>query len=254
MEKTPMATTTMPAPEAQPAISPFGRIIGVFFSPKAAFEDIARKPSWVAPILLLTIIGLAMNIFLAQKVDWRSFSEEQLTSSPRGQQIPPDQKDQAIERTRQGNLYFCYVRGVIGTLFLALVLALVYWGAYALIGGARITFRNSFAVVAYAMLPGGLRDLLGIPILMLKDPSTLGNPYNFVGSNPGAYMSLSDPKWLSAMGSSLDIFVLWSVVLTAIGFHSMDLKKLKMSKAMGIAVGVYIFFTLLGTTVAWVFS
>ncbi len=249
-------TTSMPAPEAQsqPAISPLGRIIGVWFSPRPTFEDIARKPSWAAPIILLTLIGLSMNIFLANKVDWRSFSEEQLMSSPRGQQIPADQKDVAIQRGVKGNQYFCYVRGLTGTVCLGLLLALVYWGAYALIGGARLTFGKSFAVIAYAMLPGGIRELLGIPILMLKDPSTLGNPYNFVGSNPGAYMSISDPKWLSALASSLDVFVFWSLFLTALGFHCMDPKKVTMSKSVVIVISVYLFFTLLGVTVAWAFS
>jgi hypothetical protein len=48
-----MATASMPAPDAQsqPAISPIGRIVGVFFSPKATFEDIVRKPSWVLPVV-----------------------------------------------------------------------------------------------------------------------------------------------------------------------------------------------------------
>jgi len=46
------------------------------------------------------------------------------------------------------------LRGLTGTICLGLLLALVYWGAYSLIGGARLTFGKSFAVVAYAMLPG----------------------------------------------------------------------------------------------------
>jgi len=242
-------------PEQTPAaIGPVGRIVGVFFSPNAAFEDIARRPSWLAPILLLTVIGLVMNIVLATKADWRAFSEEQLMSSPRGQQIPADQRNLAIERAAKFNQYFCYVRGITGTPVLALLLAAVYWVAFALIGGARLTFGKSFAVISYAMLPGGIKELLGIPILMLKDPSTLANPYNFIGSNPGAYMSLSAPKWLSALGSSFDIFVLWSAVLTAIGFHFMDPKKVTMSKAIVTVAGVYVFFTLLGVTIAWVFS
>jgi len=249
-----MATTPIPAPEPQASISPFGRIIGVLFSPKNTFEDIARKPSWVAPLVLLTLIGLSMNLLLAKKADWRSFSEEQLMSTSRGQQIPADQRDLAIERQAKGNQFFCYIRGVIGTPCLALFLALICWGAYAVIGGARLTFGKSLAVIAFTMVPGGIRELLGILILILKDPSTLGNPYNFVGSNPGAYVSMSDAKWLSALASSFDVFIIWSVVLTAIGFHCMDPKKLPMSKSAGIVVGVYLFFTLLGTTVAWVFS
>src|SRR5712691_3248497 len=47
VEESSMATTPAPAPEPQASISPFGRIIGVLFSPKSTFEDIARKPSWV---------------------------------------------------------------------------------------------------------------------------------------------------------------------------------------------------------------
>ena len=41
------ASTPEPAPVAQ--ISPFGRIIGMFFSPKPTFEDIVRKPYWILP-------------------------------------------------------------------------------------------------------------------------------------------------------------------------------------------------------------
>jgi ABC-type multidrug transport system fused ATPase/permease subunit len=202
----------------------------------------------------MTVIGLGLNVFLANKVDWRTFAEEQLASSPRGQQIPADQKELAIERTAKGNQYFCYFRGLTGTFFLAAVLALVYWGAYALFAGARLTFGKSLAVVAYAMIPGAIRELLGMLILALKDPSTIGNPYNFIGTNPGAYLSLDSPKWLSALASSADIFVIWSLVLTAIGFHYMDPKKAKMSKSAGVVVSVYVFFTLVGVTIAWVFS
>jgi Yip1-like protein len=249
-----MATTPIPAPEAQATISPLGRIAGVLFSPKKTFAEIAERPSWIAPIILLTITGLGLNIFLASKVDWRSFAEEQLMSSPRGQQIPADQKDIAIARGAKGNQYFCYVRGVTGTIFLATILGLVYWAAYALLAGARLTFGKSLTVVAYAMIPGGIRELLGMVVLALKDPSTIGNPYNFIGSNPGAYMAMDAPKWLSALASSLDVFLVWSLVLTAIGFHMMDPKKVSMSKSAGVVVGVYLFFTLLGVGITWAFS
>jgi hypothetical protein len=251
-----MATTAVsaPAPEPEARLSTLQRITGVLFTPKKAFADIAAKPNWLGPLLMMTVIGLSLNIFLANKVDWRAFAEEQLASSPRGQQIPPEQKDLAIERASKGNQYFCYVRGLTGSFFLAAVLGLVYWAAYALLAGARLTFGKSLAVVTYAMIPGAIRELLGILILALKDPSTIGNPYNFIGTNPGAYMSLDSPKWLSALASSLDLLVIWSLVLTAIGFHCMDPKKVKMSKSAGVVVSVYVFFTLIGVTIAWVFS
>src|SRR5215470_10337835 len=105
-------STTTPVSEAggqAQGISPFGRVAGVFFSPKATFEDISRRPSWAAPIVLLTVIGLSLNILMVSKVDWRSFAEEQIMNSPKGQQIPADQRDLAIQRGAKGNQYFCYV-------------------------------------------------------------------------------------------------------------------------------------------------
>ena len=78
-----MATTSLPAPNAQsqPAIGPFGRIIGVFFSPKPTFEDIARKPSWVAPLIVLLLINIGLSVALAQRADWVEVSKEQIAKA-----------------------------------------------------------------------------------------------------------------------------------------------------------------------------
>ena len=74
VEESSMATTPAPASEAQArSISSFGRIIGVFFSPKNTFEDIVRKPSWVLPIVLLTVLSLAVSFCINQRINWREF-------------------------------------------------------------------------------------------------------------------------------------------------------------------------------------
>jgi len=53
-----------------PAISPIGRIFGIFFSPKATF-DYCRKPGWLLPVIILRFWGLAVAIGLNQKMNWR---------------------------------------------------------------------------------------------------------------------------------------------------------------------------------------
>src|ERR1700731_2067228 len=95
-----MATTTsMPAPEAQsqPAISPIGRIVGVFFSPKATFEDIVRKPSWVLPVVLLTLFSIGVTFVINQRVDWRQFMSQQIEKSPRSANLSAEDKERQIE-------------------------------------------------------------------------------------------------------------------------------------------------------------
>ena len=40
-----------------PQMSEAGRIAGIFFSPGKAFADIARRPRWWVPVLLIAILG-----------------------------------------------------------------------------------------------------------------------------------------------------------------------------------------------------
>jgi hypothetical protein len=75
-----MATIPAPAPvpEPQASISPFGRIVGVLFSPKKTFEDIARKPSWLLPVVLSTLLGILSTVVLNQRMDWREYISQQI--------------------------------------------------------------------------------------------------------------------------------------------------------------------------------
>ncbi len=68
-----MAGTPTPGPETQVPINHFGRMVGVLFNPKPTFQDIAGRPSWVAPIVLLALLGLGLSWVMNQRVDWESY-------------------------------------------------------------------------------------------------------------------------------------------------------------------------------------
>src|SRR6266566_3806602 len=60
-----MATTTsLPVPEAPKSINHFARIFGALFSPKKTFAQIAERPSWLAPVLLMAILATAVGAML----------------------------------------------------------------------------------------------------------------------------------------------------------------------------------------------
>src|ERR1700731_2546289 len=173
-----MATTSLPAPEAQPVISPMGRSIGVFFSPKATFEDIVRKPSWVLPVVLLTLFSLGVSFSINQRIIWREFMSQQIEKSPKAANMSAEQKEQRIEGGAKFSPMLTWAIGVGGPLVFALVGALVMWGAYNLLGGANTNFGTSFAITAHAALTGLVNSLLFILVLYLKPPGTvdLENP------------------------------------------------------------------------------
>ena len=164
-----------------------------------------------------------------------------------------DQKEHAYEQAATRGKVVRYIRGFIGWPLLLLISSGIYLGAFKLIGGARTNFATAFAVTAFAHLPMGLRELIAIPVLFLKDPASI-DPENFLASNPAAILGSDLPTWLMVPLTSLDVFGLWALVLMAVGFSATDPKKLPISKSLAIVFAIFIAIILFFTMLAWVFS
>ena len=251
-----MATTTsLPAPEAQsqPAIGAIGRIIGVFFSPKATFEDIVRKPSWVVPVVLLTLLSIGVSFAINQRINWREFMTQQIEKSSQSANMSAEQKEQRIEGGAKFSPIVTWVIGVCGPILFTLVVALVMWGAYNLLGGANTNFGTSFAITAHAALTGLVNSLLFILVLYLKPPGTvdLENP---VATNLAVFLPDDSAKWLMKLLNSIDIISFWTLILLAIGFAATNPKKLRGSKAFTIAFSVWAIYVACRVGGAWIFS
>ena len=249
-----MATTPVPVPETQPAtISPAGRVFGVLFSPKPTFEDIARKPSWLLPVVLSTILGLCVSISINQRINWREFMSQQIEKSPRAAQLSSDQKEQQIAGGAKIAPISTYVFGTIGPVLAALIVGLVMWGAYSLLGGISTNFGTAFGITAHAFMTSLVTSPLFILILYLKPYGTadLDNP---VAANLAAFLPEDSAKWLVALCKSFDIFLFWTLILLAIGFAAVNPKKLKGAKSFTIAFTVWAVYVVLRVGWAFIFS
>ena len=248
-----MATIPVPAPEAQVSISPFGRVLGVLFSPGKTFEDIVRKPSWMLPIVLTTILSIAVSFSIDQRINWREFMSQQIEKSPRAAQMSAEQKQQQIEGGAKFSPAFTYAIGLLGPILGALVVSLVMWGAYSLLGGASTNFGTAFSITSHAFLTGLVSSPLFILILYLKPYGTadLENP---IAANLAAFLPAESAKGLVALCKSFDIFTFWTLILLAIGFAAVNPKKLKGSKTYTIAFGVWAAFVACRVGWAFIFS
>lgn len=252
-----MATTPTPMPDAQAqpqaAISPFGRVIGVFFSPKATFEDVVRKPGWLVPILLTTILSIGVSFAMNQRVNWREYIGQQIEKNPRAAQLSAEQKQQQIETSAKFSGPFTYAIGVCGPILAALIIGLIMWGAYSLLGGISTNFGTAFSITAHAFLTGLISSPLLILILYLKPYGTvdLENP---IATNIAAVLPDDAAKWLVALCKSFDIFTFWTLILLAIGFAAVNPKKLKGAKAFTVAFGVWAVWVVCRVGWAFIFS
>ncbi len=252
-----MATTPVSAPEAQPGIGPLGRITGTLFNPKPTFSDIAQRPSWFAPMVVLLLISIGLSVTLAQRTNWVEVSKEQIAknkfASRQIDNLSEEQKARAYEQAAGRSKAIRYVRGFIGWPLLLLISSGVYLGAFKLLGGARTNYATAFAITTFAHLPIGLKELIAIPVTLLKDPTAI-DPENFLASNPAAILGNDLPAWQMVPLAFLDVFGIWALVLMAVGFSAADPKKLPFGKSLGIVFSVWFAFMLFFTMLAWVFS
>jgi len=240
------------APEASGPINHFGRLIGVFFSPKPTFEDIAQRPSWILPVLFMMVLGAVVAFVMNQKVDWRDFASKKIEESPRAANLSPEQKEQQIAMSAKISPAVTWGIGICWPILQALVVAGIMLLAYNVMGGAGARFATSMGIISHAYFPWILYSLLFILILYLKAPGTvdLENP---IATNVGAFLPDSTPKALLSLGKSIDIFSIWTLFLISLGFTAANPKKLK-GKAFTIALAVWGVYTAVKMGWAWIFS
>lgn len=248
-----MATTPIPAPEAQASLSPLSRIAGVFFSPKNTFEDIVRKPSWLAPILISTVLSLIAVAALNQRMNWRDYIIQQIEKSPQAAQMSADQKQQRAEVGAKFTVGIVYASGLLVPICFALIVGLVMMGAYNLFAGAGAGFSQALSIVAHAGLVGIVSTPLFLLVLFLKPPGTI-DPENPLATNLAAFLPEESAKWLVVLCKSVDVFSIWILILIAIGFAAVNPRKLKGSKSFVIAISVWAAYVVLRVGWAFIFS
>jgi Yip1 domain len=212
-------------------MSEISRLAGVFFEPKKAFADIAARPRWIVPLLLMIVAGIGITTLYSQTGVMRIAAEQQMANNPQIQQLPADQRAQAMERGMKIGAIIGYCIPILIPVFY-LIMALVLWAIVSGILSAPIRFGQVFAIVTYAQMPGLLMSILTVVVLQLKGAAdfNLQNPLVF---NPGAFMDQqSSSKFVYSLASSLDLFTIWILLLVATGLKAAAGKKLSFGRGL----------------------
>jgi Yip1 domain len=235
-----MASATLPSAETPERSNSFGRIFGVLFSPKETFQSIARKPTWLLPVLLLCIVELCVVAVYGHRAGWRGLIEKQMSNRSQFQALSAEQKEKQIELGTKVAPYFAYVEVIVGPLIVVLLLAGIFWLIFNIIFGAKFGFKTSLGVVGYGLVPAIIGTLLGVLVLFLKDPSTI-DLQHLVASNAGAYLPDSSPKWLAAGLRLVDVFLFWEMILMSMGYAAAAPKKVSFAKAFTSIFALWLF-------------
>lgn len=247
-------STAPAAPQAEP-LSETARILNTFFAPVKTFSDLKRSAAWWAPFILVVIASYVLVGVAAQKIGWEQIVENEIKLSPkraaRIESLPAEQRARAMSQTVTITKTVSYGIPLVNLVVLAIIAA-VLMASFNFGAGAEISYKISLAVVMYASLPGVLKALLAVGcILAGLNPETF-NFQNPVATNPGYFMDPASSPGLYVLASGLDVIILWTLALTALGFSAVS--KLKRGTTFAVVFGWYVLVVLVRAGISAAFA
>ena len=251
MAAAPLPPVPAPVPEPEPArLSEGARLVNTFIAPSKTFTDLGRNASWWGPWLVISIFALLFIYSMDRQIGFDQISRNEIAHSPSADQfdkLSPDDQEKRLRFSDTLVRYLSYGIPVTILLFLAITTA-VLWATFNFGAGANLSFKTAYAIVFYAGLPGIIGSILGA-VSMFAGVNPEGfNVNNPVATNPAYFMDRAGNKFLYGMASSLDILVIWTIVLMGIGFACNS--KVKRGTAIGIVAGWYLLWKLATSALA----
>jgi len=205
-------SAAQPQPDAAPMSLP-ARLVGVIFSPGATFKSIAAHPKWLGAVLVVALVVCAAQFaFLSTKVGQDATYDQQVkTMENFGVTVTPEMS-QGMEAGLPRAKYVTAVAIlVMSFVFTALFAGIGYVVFTSLMGGAG-TFRQVLAVVAHAGAISMLGQVFTVPLNYFRE--TVSSATNLAVFLP----FLEENGVLARFAGMIDLFIIWWLIVLAIGF------------------------------------
>lgn len=209
------------------------RIVGVFLYPGDTFEHLNRKPDWVIPMVILTVVTVVFTFFVLPISLPEQMAKQEARMEEQG--MSRTQIDQAMAVGSKIGRISGLVGSFIGPMIHMLLVALFFLFVGNVILGGQTTYLKMFSVCTYTALIGALDMAIKLPLILYK--KTVDIHLNLGVLLPEGLTE----TMLGDIMKVLDIFVIWRLAAMAVGFAV--LYKFSMEKAawtMGILFALYV--------------
>jgi hypothetical protein len=220
------------------------RLIGIFISPTEVLADVARKPDFVLPLIICMLAAITVTETILAKIGAEHIVRMALEQSGRASSMSPEQVDQAA---RQGASFlgvFLHIAGVVGLPIILLLIAGLGLLILNVVFSAPAKFKTIFSLVSYAHLVLLLSALMEMALIFFGDPERF-DVQNPTPTTVGFFLIPSKvPRPLYVIASSFDLFIIWFVILVAIGLAEAVGRKVKPLPIFMIYAGLWIVWVL----------
>lgn len=187
------------------------RIFGIIRHPRLTLSAVAASPGWIGMMVVLTLAALGSRVALFEtRVGRQALVDEwERTALAFGQEVDDARYAELRKLSALAPLY-----GAAAAVVSVPVLSLAVAGSVYLIFGAKTklaSFAQVCAVVGHASLPLALKQIVSAPISYVSESTASA-------TSLGAWFSsLNEASPIARFVGALDLFVIWWVVLLAIG-------------------------------------
>lgn len=206
-------TTTTSDPQAAPVSKDlFSRFVGVVFSPQETFRGVIAVPRWFGMLALITVfMALATFGFLSTEVGRQALLDQQVSQMEAfGIQVSDQQYEQMEDRLAL-SAYLGAGAQLIMIPLMYLVISGILYAIFSAIMGGVASFKQLYAVVVHAGAISVVQQLFVLPLNYAR--GSMSSPTNLAALLP----MLPEGSFLTYLLGTIDVFVIWWLVVLAIG-------------------------------------
>ena len=209
-------TPSEAAPKPPGPDSAVGRLVGTFVSPVRTFAAIARRPTFLAPLVLWTAMSFLVSELVLSRTDWRAVVLE--NAARRDAKMTEAQIDRAVETSQRLKWLFELFATAAPAIIAGITAGALWIGCQAF--GWELRFRQAFGVVAHAFLPGVAAAVVLFALLWGRSTIDPNSMDDVLRTSPAFLVDRKADKTLHSLLASFDVLSFWSMALMTLGLSS----------------------------------
>jgi Yip1 domain len=207
-------TPSAPAPTVPAPGSLVVRLIGVIFSPRETFAKLVPKAPWLSALAVVTLLTAGgQYAFLSTEVGQQAMVDQQIHQAEirNGGSITQQQIDM-FDGLKTKNRYIVGISILIVGPIMTFVFAGLYFGVFNALLGGDASFRQVLAIVTHSGAVNIVQTLFVLPLNYIRESASSATTLGvFVQS------FLDETNFVARVLGMIDLFIVWNLVVTAIG-------------------------------------
>jgi hypothetical protein len=220
------------------------RFVGIITSPKETFRSIVAHPHWLGMFVITTLIVAVCNAAPMFTEAGREAALDKQVSQMEsfGVQVN-DQMYEGMQRSMKVAPYTTAGAIIVMTPIIGLILTGILFAVFNAVLGGEATFKQLFTVWVHSGVISALAQLFTMPLNLAR--GAVGSATNLAVLLP----MLDEGSFLGRLFGMIDLFVIWGLVVLAIG-----LGVLYRRKTQPIALAFFGVYAVIAVVIAAVMS